>query len=69
MIPALLGFNAGVEIGQLLVVAPLFPVIVWIHKNREKAYQKLRVVICILIAAAAAWWMVERVIYAVRNLY
>jgi hypothetical protein len=69
MIPALFGFNIGVEIGQLLIVAPIFPVIIWINKNRHESYKKLKIIICSLIAIAAAWWMVERIMYAVKNIY
>ncbi|MBN2803117.1 MAG: HupE/UreJ family protein, partial [Deltaproteobacteria bacterium] len=52
MIPALFGFNIGVEIGQLLIVAPIFPVIIWINKNRHDSYEKLKLIICSLIAIA-----------------
>jgi hypothetical protein len=31
VVPALLGFNLGVEAGQLCIVGPLFPLVLWMQ--------------------------------------
>jgi hypothetical protein len=57
--PALLGFNVGVEIGQLSVV-----LVAWIllHRFREHAAYRPRVVVPVsfLIGAIGLWWAIER---------
>jgi hydrogenase/urease accessory protein HupE len=58
--PALLGFNLGVEIGQLLIVAPLFSVILVLRKN-EGAYARVRSVLAAGVALIAVFWIVLRV--------
>jgi hypothetical protein len=62
LVPALLGFNIGVEIGQLFVVAPLFPLLLWLKNNKEKVYIKTRLVLCIIVASLAIYWFAERAI-------
>ena len=56
---ALLGFNAGIEIGQLLVVAAAFAVVGW---ARDHALYRQRVVypVSLTVAAIAVVWTVER---------
>ena len=59
-IPALLGFNLGVEIGQLTVIAIAFALIGWFAR---KAWYRSRIAVpasCV-IAAVGAFWFVERV--------
>lgn len=58
---ALLTFNLGVELGQLLVIALAFGLVGW--QFAERAWYRRRVVIpaSLLIACAAAFWTVERV--------
>ena len=58
--PALLGFNVGVEIGQLLIVAPLFSIILVLRKN-EGAYARVRSVLAAGVALIAVFWIVLRV--------
>ena len=58
--PALLGFNVGVEIGQLLIVAPLFSLILILRKN-EGAYTRVRSVLAAGVAVIAVFWIVLRV--------
>jgi hydrogenase/urease accessory protein HupE len=60
VIPALFGFNVGVEIGQLAIVAPLFWLILLLRK-RETAYARLRGVLCASVAAVALFWIAVRV--------
>jgi len=60
-IPALLGFNIGVEVGQLFVVAiAFFAIAVWC-RNRSWYRRLIVVPASILIAAIGCWWFVERV--------
>jgi hydrogenase/urease accessory protein HupE len=58
--PALLGFNLGVEIGQLAIVAPLFPLVLWLRKQ-PTLYPRARVVLCSSVAVLAVVWIVLRV--------
>jgi hypothetical protein len=56
---ALLGFNLGVEFGQLAIVALFFP-IAW--RLRATAFYRWGVVFggSILIAVIASYWLIER---------
>jgi hypothetical protein len=58
--PALLGFNLGVELGQLAIVAPLFPLVLWL-RNRQPTYARARNVLCGSVAVVAVFWIVVRV--------
>ena len=60
LFPALLGFNVGVEIGQLAIVAPLFVVVLRLRK-REAMFARARSAVCLLVALASAAWVVARV--------
>jgi len=55
----LLGFNLGIEITQLLVVALLMPSLVLL--SRTGLYRGVRVTLAVAGAALAAAWLVERV--------
>jgi hypothetical protein len=59
---ALLGFNLGVELGQLAIVGVFFP-IAW--KLRATALYRWGFVVAgsIAIAAIAAYWLVQRIAY------
>ena len=63
-IPALLGFNIGVEFGQLMVVAiAFFAITVWCRK--KPWYRRLIVIpASLIIAVVGCWWFVERVFFA-----
>jgi hydrogenase/urease accessory protein HupE len=63
LVPALLGFNVGVEIGQLLIVAPLFPLVLMLRK-RPETYARARNVLCASVAVVAVFWIVTRVFEA-----
>ena len=59
---SLLGFNLGVELGQVLIGIIVFPILWWITKYSEKYsnYLKLTILLpCILIASI---WATERTI-------
>ena len=58
-IPALIGFNVGVELGQLAAIAIAFLLVGWFAK---KAWYRRAISIpaSIFIAAVGAWWVIER---------
>ncbi|WP_299499548.1 HupE/UreJ family protein [uncultured Roseobacter sp.] len=59
-VPALIGFNIGVEIGQLTVIAIAFAAVGWFAR---KAWYRSRIAVpasCV-IATVGAYWFVERV--------
>lgn len=59
LLPALLGFNVGVELGQLAIVAVFVPIAFWLRA--KPAYQPLILRGgSVAIAAIAALWMFER---------
>jgi len=57
----LVGFNVGVEGGQLAVIAAAFTLTFWI---KDKAnYRKFIVIpVSIVIAVLGIWWMIERIV-------
>jgi hypothetical protein len=59
-IPALIGFNIGVEVGQLAVIAIAFVLVGWAIK-REWYRSYIAIPASCVIAAAGAYWFVERV--------
>lgn len=61
-IPALLGFNVGVELGQLTVIAMAF-LAVGLWFGRKSWYRPaIAVPASAVIALVGAYWFVERVI-------
>ena len=58
MFSSLLGFNLGVEIGQLLVVAALVPVLAWMWKRFSVA--AVSVPCSLALLAIGSWWLAER---------
>ena len=60
LLTPLLGFNLGVEAGQLILVLPLFPGVLWLQKQPERA-KRARVVVGIGVAVMAVYWFIERV--------
>jgi len=58
-VSALLAFNLGVELGQLVVVAACLPLLLWL--GRRRFYRRgLQVPASATIAAVASLWFVER---------
>jgi hypothetical protein len=55
---SLLGFNLGVEIMQLVVVALVLPALVILA--RTKAYPQLRIAAALLTGVAATGWLLDR---------
>jgi HupE/UreJ protein len=62
MVRALVGFNVGVEIGQLAFVAVVMPAVVWLAKPGR--LPKLPQALSIVVALAGAFWLVERLFFA-----
>ena len=59
LIASLFSFNIGVEIGQVLIVAMVFPLIAWLNRQ---AYQRTVVlVVSAVIGLFGLGWFVERV--------
>lgn len=54
----LLGFNIGVEIGQVLIIALIFPVLYFLRKL--KLYPKLLVYLSALLIIISLYWLFER---------
>jgi hypothetical protein len=64
LVPALVGFNLGVELGQLLVVVPLFPLVMLLQR-RAGAYQRVRLGLNASVAVVACFWFVQRLMGSV----
>lgn len=59
-VPALIGFNIGVELGQLTVMAIAFACVGWFAR-KEWYRARIAVPASCVIAAVGAYWFVERV--------
>ena len=59
-IPALIGFNIGVELGQLAVIAIAFALVFWAIKQ-DWYRSRIAVPASCVIALVGAYWFVERV--------
>ena len=60
---SLFAFNAGVEIGQLLVVAMLATAFAALRARSEAAGRQLAFAGSIVVMAAGAFWFVQRVFF------
>lgn len=58
MVLSILGFNAGIELMQLLIIAVIIPVLIVL--SRRPAYRFVRVGGALLASAAAVFWIIER---------
>ena len=58
---ALLSFNAGVEAGQLVVAAALWP-LVWMMRTRPLWQARLLPVCSIMMLLAGSYWTIERLL-------
>ncbi|ABE43891.1 HupE/UreJ family protein [Polaromonas sp. JS666] len=59
LVLALVGFNAGVEVGQLAIVAVFLPLAFWLRATRFYRVGVLKVG-SLLVALLASWWLVQR---------
>ena len=57
--PMVVGFNLGVELGQLLIVLPLFPLVFWL-RNHRYTFTRVALGTNVTVALVACWWFVER---------
>lgn len=61
IVAPLLGFNLGVEAGQLALVALAFPLLLWLGK--KSWYRYFALAVSILVGIAGAFWFTARVFY------
>lgn len=59
-IPALLGFNVGVELGQLTIIAGAFATVGYWFGKKPWYREVISIPISVAIAVIGAWWVVER---------
>lgn len=60
LVRGLVGFNLGVEIGQLLLVAVFLPALIWLSRGRG-AWLTPRVA-SLAVALVGTYWLVERIL-------
>ena len=60
-IPALIGFNVGVEVGQLAVIAVAFSLVGWFVR-KDWYRTAISIPASLAIAAVGVWWVIERTI-------
>lgn len=58
---ALLSFNLGVEIGQVIVIALTYGLLVWPFRHRQSFQRRIALPLSIGIALVAGYWAVERI--------
>jgi HupE / UreJ protein len=59
LVLSLLTFNLGIEIGQILFVAALLPLLAWLAR-RPVASRYISLGVCAVVGLIAAYWLVER---------
>jgi len=64
---SLLGFNIGVELGQLVIIAAIFPLIFLLRKR--KMYSKILVYGSVFLIIVSLYWTIERVFDIQIGLY
>jgi hypothetical protein len=62
LVPALIGFNVGVELGQLAFVAVVMPPLAW--ASRPGRLPRLPQILSAAVAVVGAVWLVERLLAA-----
>lgn len=62
LVRALIGFNVGVELGQLAFIAVVLPALAW--ASRPGRLPRLPQVLSLIVALAGAVWLVERLVLA-----
>jgi hypothetical protein len=61
LVRALIGFNIGVELGQVACVVVFLPLFAW--ASRPPAMARLPQIASVLVALMGAFWFVERVLF------
>jgi hypothetical protein len=59
LVLALVGFNLGVEVGQLAIVAVFLPIAFALRRTRFYQFGVLKIG-SLIVAALASWWLVQR---------
>lgn len=59
---ALFGFNVGIETGQLLVVALVFPILSYLDKNYPDLGKKVRLAMACIVLLGGTYWLIERLL-------
>lgn len=59
LVASLFSFNIGVEIGQIIIVAIVFPLTLWL--NRQAYHRKFVLVVSTIIGLFGLAWFIERV--------
>jgi hypothetical protein len=59
LIPSLLLFNVGVEVGQLVIVLLLFPLL-WLLRKTQW-HRRVIQIVSLLIGLCGLFWFIERV--------
>jgi hypothetical protein len=59
----LFSFNAGVEIGQLLVVVTVASALGLLHSRSEVVSRRLSFAGSVVVMAAGAFWFIQRVFF------
>lgn len=62
LVRALVGFNLGVELGQVAAVLAVLPLVIW--ASRPAAMARLPQAASVLVALMGAFWFVERVFFS-----
>ena len=60
LVRALVGFNLGVEIGQLIFVAAFLPALTWL--SRGSGAKLTPRIASLAVAAVGTYWLVERIL-------
>lgn len=58
LVRCLLAFNIGVELGQLAIVAAVFPLVLWLRRSRHE--RRAVVTVSVLLALFGAAWFADR---------
>ncbi len=62
LVRALVGFNVGVELGQIFFVALVLPPLAWL--SSPKRLHRLPQILSVAVAAMGAVWLVQRVFFS-----
>jgi len=62
MVRALIGFNLGVELGQLVFIALFFPPLLWLVRGQRWVIAPSAV--SVVVAIVGAYWFIDRLLQA-----
>ena len=60
---SLVGFNTGVELGQLAIVVPCAAALAALRRHSAVAGTRVAVIGSVVVALAGTWWFVQRVFF------